>query len=224
MKVSGEHRLGAPRDVVWRALLDPAVLAKTLPGCQSLESTGENQFEGKLTLKVGPVQGAFSGKVRLSELDPPSGYRVAIDGRGAPGFVNGKGKIELEEVAGETLLRYEIDAQVGGRIAGVGQRLLDSSAKVLTRQGIEGLDAQIRGLVSNPGSAADTRQGQGETEDAPARPAAASSEVSQTRFALRFLAGLAGEMVPRQRRTFLAVVLLGVVLVVAFVSLRACSG
>ena len=144
MKLTGDYTFEASRDEVWKALLDPEVLSRTLPGCEDLRQSAENTFEGKLAMKVGPVQGVFQGKVELSDLTPPTGYTLTLTGKGAPGFVNGKGRLELEESGATTLLRYEVDAQVGGRIAGVGQRLLDSSAKVITRQALEGLDAQIR--------------------------------------------------------------------------------
>ena len=145
MKIKGSHTLAVPRGVVWEAILDPEVLSRTLPGCEDMAPVGDNQFRGKLKMKVGPVQGVFEGGVELLDLDPPNGYRLKMDGKGAPGFVNGNGSIRLEDTEdGGTLLHYEIDAQVGGRIAAVGQRLLDSSAKVLTRQGPAGPGAAAR--------------------------------------------------------------------------------
>ena len=153
MKIQGEHRFSAPRQEVWAALLDPEVLARTVPGSQGLERTGDNEFKGELTMKIGPVSGVFQGKVALENLDPPNGYTLKLDGRGAPGFVNGSGVIRLEDdAAGGTLLHYDVDAQVGGRIAGVGQRLLDSSAKVITRQALEALDVQIQARSANAAS------------------------------------------------------------------------
>ena len=144
MKIKGSHTLAVPRGVVWEAILDPEVLSRTLPGCEDMAPVGDNQFRGKLKMKVGPVQGVFEGGVELLDLDPPNGYRLKMDGKGAPGFVNGNGSLRLEDTDdGGTLLHYEIDAQVGGRIAAVGQRLLDSSAKVLTRQGLQGLEQQL---------------------------------------------------------------------------------
>ena len=128
VKLQGQHTFDVPRAQVWQALLDPEVLARTLPGCEKLERTGEHQFAGALNLKVGPVQGLFDGTVALSDVQPPESYRIQLKGQGAPGFVEGDGTIRLEEAPGGTVLHYEVDAQVGGRIAGVGQRLLDSSA------------------------------------------------------------------------------------------------
>ncbi len=153
MKIQGEHRFAAPRQEVWKALLDPDVLSRTVPGSQGLENTGDNEFKGELKMKIGPVQGVFQGKVALENLDPPNGYTLKLDGRGAPGFVNGSGAIRLEDdPAGGTVLHYDVDAQVGGRIAGVGQRLLDSSAKVITRQALEALDVQIQARSASAAS------------------------------------------------------------------------
>jgi carbon monoxide dehydrogenase subunit G len=146
LRIEGQHRFEAPREVVWSALLDPQVLARTLPGCERLDRTAENEFHGALAIKIGPVQGRFDGTVRLSDLQPPEGYHLKLHGQGAPGFVDGEGAIRLEAQDAATLLHYAIDAQVGGRIASVGQRLIDSSARVITRQALELLDQQIRAL------------------------------------------------------------------------------
>lgn len=144
MKLQGEHTFDAPRSEVWEALLDPQILVNTLPGCESLEEVGENEFKGALNIQVGPVSGKFDGLVKLLELEPEEGYRLKLDGKGAPGFVKGAGKIRLADAeGGGTVLSYEIDAQVGGRIAGVGQRLLTSSGRVISRQALEGLEAQL---------------------------------------------------------------------------------
>jgi carbon monoxide dehydrogenase subunit G len=143
MIVSGEHRFQAPRQKVWEALLDPDVLAGTLPGFQGLEQVGENEFAGSLALGVGPVQGRFEGRVELSDLTPPSAYRLKMSGRGAPGHVEGNGQVELEEDGQGTRMRYEVDVRIGGRIAGVGQRLLEMTARTLTRQALASLARRI---------------------------------------------------------------------------------
>lgn len=210
MKLTGEYTFEATRDEVWAALLDPAVLSRTLPGCEDLRQSGDNTFEGTLSMKVGPVQGVFQGKVELTDLDPPRGYTLSLSGKGAPGFVNGKGRLELEEAApSSTLLRYDVDAQVGGRIAGVGQRLLDSSAKVITRQALEGLEAQIRqrqGAASSP-------------EGATSGPAPAPS---QTKFLAGVVGGVVGELIPKEHRAAVAAGAIALVLVFLALILRAC--
>ena len=225
MKVAGKHALAAPRGVVWDAILDPEVLSRTLPGCEDMAPVGDNRFRGKLKMKVGPVQGVFEGGVELLDLDPPNGYNLKMDGKGAPGFVNGRGSLRLEDSDdGGTLLHYEIDAQVGGRIAAVGQRLLDSSARVLTRQGLKGLEQQLAArapVPATPAAASDPAADAATTEAPPPAPTggveAAPAAPSQAAFASRFAAGIARELWPY--------LVGGALLVLAAVaiSLRACS-
>lgn len=149
MKVQGEHTFQAPREIVWRTVLDPDVLTNILPGCEDFKQVAENQFEGILVMKVGPVKGKFKGKVELSDLVEPSSYHLHLSGKGAPGFVDGQGTLTLREDGPKsTILSYEIDAKVGGRIASVGQRLLDSSTKVITRQAMEGLEKNVDALAA----------------------------------------------------------------------------
>jgi carbon monoxide dehydrogenase subunit G len=147
MKIQGSHTFDASREQVWRALLDPAILARTLPGCEKLERVGENDFQGVLSVQVGPVKGQFQGTLQLSDLRPLEGYHMKLDGKGPAGFMSGEGKLSLADAedGGSTLLTYDLDAQVGGRLAGVGQRLIESSAKSISRQGLEGRDAARSG-------------------------------------------------------------------------------
>jgi carbon monoxide dehydrogenase subunit G len=143
VKVEGSYTFNAPREAVWDAILDPEVLGRTLPGGQELERVAENQYKAKMKIKVGPVQGVFSGTVNLSDLNPPESYHLDVQGNGAPGFVKGEGSLRLEAHDGSTMMHYEGDAQVGGRLASVGQRLMDTSAQALIRQSLEALEAQI---------------------------------------------------------------------------------
>ena len=143
MRVAGEYTIAAPRNQVWAALLDPEVLAGTLPGFQRLERVDDHTFTGALTLGVGPVQGRFDGRLELSELVPPESYRLKMQGRGTPGFVEGDGKVWLEDAETGTLLNYELEVQVGGRIAGVGQRLLEMVSRTMTKQALERLEKAI---------------------------------------------------------------------------------
>ena len=225
MKIKGSHALPFPRDVVWEAILDPEVLSRTLPGCEDMAPVGDNRFRGKLKMKVGPVQGVFEGGVELLDLDPPNGYNLKMDGKGAPGFVNGKGSLRLEDQGDDgTLLHYEIDARVGGRIAAVGQRLLDSSARVLTRQGLQGLEKQLEArAATTPATAADedptggSEPSAGGASASPPQPEAGAEAPSQAAFAGKFAAGLARELWP-----YLAGGAL-VLLAAVAISLRACS-
>lgn len=144
MDLSGTYTFDAPRDTVWQALMDPAVLAKVMPGCEKLELVEANQFKGILNVRVGPVQGKFEGLVTITNVNAPESYVIQVDGKGAAGFMKGTGTIRLEPQGDSTLMHYAGQAQVGGRIASVGQRLLDSTAKTLSRQSLEGLHEQVK--------------------------------------------------------------------------------
>lgn len=146
MKVQGSHTFSISRNRLWQSLLDPEIISKTLPGCDVLTCSGENEYSGTFNIQVGPVQGRFQGKFALSQLKPPESYHLQLQGQGTTGFVEGKGHIRLEEHEGSTDLNYELDVQVGGRMASVGQRLLDSSARVITRQSLEQLNQQLQRL------------------------------------------------------------------------------
>ena len=130
MEMSGEYRIAAPRQAVWEALNDPEVLKACIPGCESLEKTAENEFTAKVTAKVGPVKAKFGGKVTLSDLNPPHSYSISGEGQGGPaGFAKGGATVTLEEDGGETILRYTAEAQVGGKLAQIGQRLIDGASR-----------------------------------------------------------------------------------------------
>src|SRR5215470_16797014 len=130
MTMTGEQQLTAPREKVWAALNDPAILKACIPGCQSLEVTGENEFSAVATNKVGPVKATFKGKVRLSDLDPPNGYKITGQGDGGiAGFAKGGATVSLAPKNGGTLLSYNVDAQIGGKLAQLGQRLVNGAAK-----------------------------------------------------------------------------------------------
>jgi uncharacterized protein len=210
VKVSGTYTFDAPQETVWKGLLDPAVLAATMPGCEKLELTGENEYQGILNIKVGPVQGRFQGKVRLDRIVAPTGYTMHVDGQGAPGFVRASATITLAAEGEErTELTYDGDAQVGGRIASVGQRLLDSSAKAVIKQSLEGLNATLQAR-----SAAAAAGEGGEGEEAPAAPAPAAPP-SQAKFAANVAKEVAKDLVPKPVRIAL-LVLLVLILLLAF--------
>src|SRR5262245_58865413 len=127
MKLEGDYLFQASTDEVWDALFDPRVLAAVMPGCEKLELV-DGTYVGELNITVGPVQGKFTGKVDLGDLDKPRSYTMVVDGRGAPGFVKANAKVRLESEGEGTRIRYDADAQVGGKIASVGQRLIEASA------------------------------------------------------------------------------------------------
>lgn len=155
MQLKGTHTFQAPRAAVWEALMDPTVLAQALPGGEALEKVGDNEYKAAMNVRVGPVQGKFDGKIELSNIKPLESYHMKVNGTGPAGFVNGAGSLALDENGDGTLLRYEGEVQVGGRIAGVGQRLIDSTAKSIIKQGFKMLDEQIQGRL-NPAPPAET--------------------------------------------------------------------
>jgi carbon monoxide dehydrogenase subunit G len=145
MKLEGEYIFDGPREEVWQIVRDPEVLATALPGTQSLEQVSENEYAGKMHVRIGPVSGVFAGKVVVSDEVPPESCTLTVEGRGVPGFGNGTGYIQLfEQEDGRTLLKYEGDLQVGGRIAGVGQRLIDTASRSMLGQGLESLNNALQ--------------------------------------------------------------------------------
>ena len=213
MKIQGQYTFDASRATVWKAVMDPEVIAKVMPGCEALEETGDNVYEGVMKIKVGPVQGKFQGTVAISEVNEPESYHLKINGKGAPGFVEAEGDVRLADAEGKTELDYLFDAKVGGRIASVGQRLLESSTKVISRQSLEGLAAQIEAL------------GDAEASGGPVREVAAPS---QAKMAAGFAVGLVEEMVPEKARPIAGVAIGGVagvlLLAVIYLVFRACAG
>ena len=129
MQMTGERRIEAPRERVWQALNDPDILLRSIPGCEELEKTAEDAFTAKVKAKVGPVSAKFAGTVTLSDLDPPRSYKISGEGKGgAAGFAKGGAEVQLEEDGGATLLKYQVDAKVGGKLAQIGSRLIDGTA------------------------------------------------------------------------------------------------
>src|SRR5262250_973024 len=132
MTMTGEVQLAASRQAVWDSLNDPAVLKVCIPGCEELEKTDDHGFRATAKMKVGPVSARFKGKVNLSDLDPPNGYKISGEGEGGvAGFAKGGATVALAEKDGGTLLSYNVEAQIGGKLAQLGQRLINGVAKKL---------------------------------------------------------------------------------------------
>ena len=136
MKLNGENIIQASRMQVWEALNDPTVLKETIPGAQSVEQSTDDEFKAVVEIKIGPVKAKFTGKINLSDVNPPNGYKIVGQGQGgAAGFAKGSAVVSLTELDQETTkLNYEVDAQVGGKLAQVGQRLIQSASKSLADQ------------------------------------------------------------------------------------------
>ena len=134
MKIEGEYTFDGSREQVWEIMRDPEVLASALPGTQSLEQVSENEYQGEMQVRIGPVAGLFSGNVTISDEVPPDSLTMTVEGKGKPGFVKGTGAVKLiSQEADKTLMQYQGDMQVGGRLASVGQRMMDSVSKSLLK-------------------------------------------------------------------------------------------
>ena len=142
MKLNGENIIQAPRMQVWEALNSADVLKATIPGAQSVEQTSADEFEATVEIKIGPVKAKFKGKINLSDIDPPNGYKITGQGSGGTaGFAKGSAVVNLTDGdANTTKLVYDVDAQVGGKLAQVGQRLIQSASKTLADQFFNNLE------------------------------------------------------------------------------------
>ncbi|OYD85082.1 SRPBCC family protein [Azospirillum brasilense] len=152
MDMSGSQRITAPRDKVWAALNDPDILRQCIPGCEEVQKTSDTEFTAKVVAKVGPVSAKFSGKVTLSDLDPPNGYTITGEGSGgAAGFGKGGAKVSLEP-DGETatVLSYTAHATVGGKLAQIGSRLVDATARKMADDFFNRFTAVVGGPQPEP--------------------------------------------------------------------------
>ncbi|CAB4917951.1 MAG: carbon monoxide dehydrogenase [Actinobacteria bacterium] len=147
MKLDGTATLSAPPAEVWAAITDPAVLARTIPGCQGLERTGEDEYAMTVSVGVGAIRGVYAGEVKLTDKQEPTRYVMHASGSGGPGSVRATVPITLEAVDGGTKLTYDADAVVGGAVAGVGQRMITGVAKRLAGQFFSAIDAELTGTA-----------------------------------------------------------------------------
>lgn len=153
MEMTGENRIPASREKVWAALNDPEILKASIPGCQSLEMTSDTEMTATVQAKVGPVKATFKGHVTLSNIDPPNGYTISGEGKGGvAGFAKGGADVKLTPDGDGTLLAYKVNAQVGGKLAQIGARLIDATAKQMADQFFAAFSANVAG----PAASADT--------------------------------------------------------------------
>ena len=134
MKLEGSHDIPVSRERVWAAFLDPEVLRRAIPGCEKLDAVGDGEYKATLKIGVAAVKGTFEGKVRLFDMKAPESYRMAVEGSGGPGFIRGETQITLSDANGGTRVSYTADVQVGGLIAGVGQRMIGGVSKMMPDQ------------------------------------------------------------------------------------------
>ncbi|HEX4113457.1 MAG TPA: carbon monoxide dehydrogenase subunit G [Stellaceae bacterium] len=156
MDMTGEYRIPAPRQQVWEALNNPEILRAAIPGCESIEKLSDTEMTAKVAAKVGPVSAKFSGKVTLSDLDPPNGYRISGEGSGgAAGFAKGGATVTLaDDGAGGTILSYKVDAQIGGKLAQIGSRLIDGVSRKMADDFFARFSAAVGGASAAPPGAA----------------------------------------------------------------------
>jgi hypothetical protein len=167
MDMTGEVRIPAPRQKVWEALNDPDILKECIPGCEEIQKLSPTELQAKVTAKVGPVKARFGGKVVLSDLDPPNGYKITGEGSGgAAGFAKGGATVRLADDGAGTLLSYTVEAHVGGKMAQIGSRLIDATARKMADDFFSKLGTVVGGAAA-PAAAA----GAGPTAKAAAAPA-----------------------------------------------------
>lgn len=205
MKIEGEYTFDGSREQVWEVVRDPEVLAKALPGTQSLEQVSENEYEGEMHVRIGPVAGLFSGRVIISDEVPPESLTMTVEGRGKPGFVNGTGKVQLiSQEADKTLMQYQGDMQVGGRLASVGQRMMDSVSKSLLKQGLDSLNQAL--------IARQTSQATGEEVE--------YKPPSESEFAASVAKDMAGEVFSSRRVLWIAGIIAIILIILVIVLLN----
>jgi len=134
MKIEGSHDVPAPRQKVWDAFLDPETLRQAIPGCEKLEALGNDEYRAVMKIGIAAVKGTFEGKVKITDKNPPDSYRLQAEGSGGPGFVRADTLITLSDIEGGTRVSYSADVQVGGLIAGVGQRMLGGVSRMMADQ------------------------------------------------------------------------------------------
>ncbi|MGB9753199.1 SRPBCC family protein [Roseiflexus castenholzii] len=181
MKISGSYTIDAPRDIVWEALNDIEVLARIVPGCERLEQIGDNEYEGTIKIGIQAIRGVYNGRIRIEDIDPPNHYKLIASGKSANGVVDGVGIVDLVAQDGKTVLMYGGEAQVGGTLASVGQRLIEGASRQLINQSLKALAEQVAARAAAPVAAGVSAiaeapaAGVSATAEAPAVPSAASA-------------------------------------------------
>jgi len=154
MEMSGEERIPATQDQTWAALNDPEILRACVPGCESIERTADNEYQVLMVARIGPVSAKFKGKLTLSDLDPPNSYALAFEGQGgAAGFGKGSASVLLSPEGEGTLLRYQVKASVGGKLAQIGSRLVDAAARKISQDLFAAFNEKV-GALHGAGAAA----------------------------------------------------------------------
>jgi uncharacterized protein len=147
VKVEGTYKIEGPRERVWQLITSPEVLRRCVPGCQTLEASEDGSYKMTLKAGVGSIKGLFNGAIKLDELREPEHYKMIVDGKGSSGFLRGEGTLDLIEDGGETTVNYLGDVSVGGTLASVGQRMIQSTAKLMIGQFFTAIDAESKAMT-----------------------------------------------------------------------------
>jgi carbon monoxide dehydrogenase subunit G len=206
VNIEGEYIFDGSREQVWEIMRDPEVLASALPGTQSLDQVSENEYQGEMQVRIGPVADLFSGNVAISDEVPPESLTMTVEGRGKPGFVKGTGAVKLiAQETDKTLMQYQGDMQVGGRLASVGQRMMDSVSKSLLKQGLDSIN---QALLAR-------RESQSTGEEVEYQPP------TESEFAATVAKDMAGEVLSSRRMLWIAgIVIVIVILLVVYLMSR----
>jgi uncharacterized protein len=147
MKIEGSHIIKAPRESLYQLMIDPEILRRCVPGCQSLEAAGDDSYKMTLKAGVGSIKGVFTGSIKLEEMREPEHYKMIVDAKGPGGFLKGEGLINLTEQGEETMVNYTGETSVGGTIASVGQRMVQSTAKMMAGQFFAAIEAEAVAVI-----------------------------------------------------------------------------
>jgi len=172
MEIAGEYRIAASKQTVWEGLNDPEILRASIPGCESIERHSDTSLSAVVKIKMGPVRATFRGKVTLSDLDPPNSYTISGEGEGGvAGFGRGSARVSLADVEGETLLTYTADAVIGGKLAQIGSRLVDSATRKLSKDFFEKFAKEVEAVaLATPASPAPAEAPEPAAASEPAAP------------------------------------------------------
>jgi carbon monoxide dehydrogenase subunit G len=212
VELTGEYEFAAPQELVWEMILNPEILSMTIAGCERLEKVDDNTMHGRLNLRVGPVQGIFLGEVKSTDVQAPNSLHMIVSGNGPAGAVRGEGNIILEALPTTTRLRYDGAVQVSGRIASVGQRVMDSSAKSIVKQSLQNLEKHIQAYQASEAKSTSA-------VESPSTAAAyvAPTAPDQTQFVLNVARDVVHDLMPDAGRRNvligmgLAVILIGLI-------------
>ena len=161
MEIAGEYRIAADKQTVWEALNDPEILRASIPGCESVDRHSDTQLTAVVKIRMGPVRATFKGKVTLSDLDPPNSYTISGEGEGGvAGFGRGSARVTLADVEGETLLTYAAKAEVGGKLAQIGSRLVESATRKLSKDFFDNFSKAVETGGAEPSAAAQPSPGE----------------------------------------------------------------